>query len=303
MKDKKTLIVIIVLLGLTLPLGLVGTIKHFSIPQKEEVPENLEQKFIYQDNVYFYLEGSLLGTYECLNCALPETSVMEDEYHTNSYKGGQEELEPVVNSFYAIFKKGDKQVLYSIIGKRILAEYKSIKTYNTKANNMFVINETSAGYGVTFFELGKSSIPSEYDYIALPGHFEDGLLDATKFIVKKNNLWFILKEDKTSLNDAVSEEIVDFNDNYYITYDSGEYKIYDYDGNLHENILPKTNVYGVGKYLFIVNNRDLYIYEDIDDELVDYKNVGEYKEISFNKKSDGIEVIIDGKISETLALS
>lgn len=303
MKDKKTLIVIIVLLAITLPLGIVGTIKHFSIPQKEEVPENLNQEFIYQDHVYFYLEGSLLGTYACLNCSLPEATVIEDGYHTNSYKSGEESLEPVVNSFYAIFKKGDKEVLYSIISKRILAEYKSIKTYNAKANNMFVINETNSGYGVMFFELGKSSIPSEYDYIALPSHFEDGLLDATKFIVKKNNLWFIIKEDKTSLNDAISEEIVDFNDNYYITYVNGEYKIYDYDGVEHLNMLPKTNIYGVGKYLFILNNSDLYVYEDIDGDIKALDNVGEYKEIHFNKKSDGIEVIIDGKVSKTLALS
>lgn len=303
MKDKKTLIVIIVLLALTLPLGIVGTIKHFSIPKKEEVPENLNQEFIYQDHVYFYLEGSLLGTYACLNCSEPETTVLEDGYHTNSYKGGEEKLNPVVNSFYAIFKKGDKEVLYSIISKRILAEYKSIKTYNVNANNMFVINETNGGYGVMFFELGKSSIPSEYDYIALPSHFEDGLLDATKFIVKKNNLWFIIKEDKTSLNDAISEEIVDFNDNYYITYVNGEYKIYDYDGEEHLNMLPKTNIYGVGKYLFILNNSDLYVYEDIDRELVTYENIGEYEEIHFNKKSDGIEVVIDGKVSKTLALS
>ena len=46
MKDKKTLITIIVLLVIFLPIGLVGTIKHFSLPkQLDNGIENPNKEF------------------------------------------------------------------------------------------------------------------------------------------------------------------------------------------------------------------------------------------------------------------
>ena len=58
MKDKKTLITIIILLVVFLPLGLVGTIKHFSTSKTNvDVNSNPNKEFIYNGKVYFTVEA------------------------------------------------------------------------------------------------------------------------------------------------------------------------------------------------------------------------------------------------------
>ena len=75
MKDKKTLITIIILLVVFLPLGLVGTIKHFSTSKTNvDVNSNPNKEFIYNNKLYFYYENELLATYECSTC---NNSVMD----------------------------------------------------------------------------------------------------------------------------------------------------------------------------------------------------------------------------------
>ena len=156
--------------------------------------------------------------------------------------------------------------------------------------------------GITFLEIGKTSIPSEYDYIALPSHLINKKLDSSKFIAKQNDLWFILKDDGTLLHKAIKSEITDFNDNYYITYENG-YHIYDYDNVEYLSNLPKTNVYGVGEYLFIVNDKQVFIYKDVKSTMIKFMALPDYKDLYFSIEESGIDVIIDGNVTETLELS
>ena len=87
MKDKKTLITIIVLLVILLPMGVIGTIKNFSVPNKDEVvDDNPNKNFIYKNKLYFYLDGKLLSTYNCSNCDIANVEIDDDVYKTNYYK-------------------------------------------------------------------------------------------------------------------------------------------------------------------------------------------------------------------------
>lgn len=303
MKDKKTLITIIILLVVFLPLGLVGTIKHFSTSKTNvDVNSNPNKEFIYNGKVYFYFSGKLLSTYDCTTCSLANTIIDDKNYHTNYYKAGKDTLSGVINTFYSVFKEDDNNVLYNIASKSKVDEYKEIKNYNTEATSGFLINHKDSGWGITFFEIGKIAVPSEYDYIALPSHLINKKLDTSKFIAKQNSLWFILKDDGTALNNAIKSEITDFNDNYYVTYDNG-YHVFDYNGVEKLENLPKTNVYGVGKYIFVVNDKQLFIYDNCDEAMLKFVNLADYNELYFSVEENGIDVIIDGNVTETLELS
>ena len=115
-------------------------------------------------------------------------------------------------------------------------------------------------------------------------------------------MWFILKDDGTALNNAIKSEITDFNDNYYVTYDNG-YHVFDYNGVEKLENLPKTNVYGVGKYIFVVNDKQLFIYDNCDEAMLKFVNLADYNELYFSVEENGIDVIIDGNVTETLELS
>lgn len=304
MKDKKTLITIIVLLVIFLPLGALGTVKHFSVP-KENTPsgsDNPNKEFILNNKVYFYVGDKLSSTYECDECTIADTVINDKDYHTNYYKDGKEVLTGVINDYFSVFKKSNAYILYSVVGKSILDEYKEIKNYNVLSTNNFLITHKANGWGIVFLGLGKKAITNDYDYIAVPSHLNGSVLDASKFIVKKDNLWYIIKEDGTAVNNAINSEIVDFNDNYYVTYDNG-YHIYDYDNVEYLDGLTKTNVYGVGEYLFVVNDKQLLIYKDASAPLIKFVVLPEYKDLYFSVADEGINVIIDGNVTETLELS
>ena len=187
MKDKKTLITIIVLLVIFLPIGLFGTIKSFSTTKSDVKDDNPNKEFKYNNKLYFYYNDKLLSTYECSTCTLATSSIDDINYHTNYYKSDDKELAGVLNEYYGLFKENDNIILYNLVNNKKIDSYKSIKNYNIEATSKFAITEKSSGKGVIFFDLSNSPIPNIYEYITLPSHIIDNKLDTSKFIVKKDN--------------------------------------------------------------------------------------------------------------------
>lgn len=301
MNDKKTLITIIILLVISLPLGIIGTVKNFTVPSTTVKDDNLNKEFIYNNKLYFYLDNKLLSTYACGDCSLAEYIINDNMYHTNYYKSGKNEVSGTINNYFGIFKENRSMSLYNLVGGKVVDKYKSIKDYRINSSNNFLITEKMNGFGVTFLDLAHKSIPNDYDYIALPSHLVKGVLDATNFIVKKNSVWSLLNEDGTIIEDFTME-LVDYSTNYYILYD-GIYHVVDKNENEYLTNLEKTNVYGVGKYVFVLSNNQLFIYEDLNSAPVLGRLLPSYDNIYFNKVDDGIEIIIDEKVYETLELS
>lgn len=301
MNDKKTLITIIVLLVIVFPLGIIGTVKNFTVPSTKVVDDNLNKEFIYNNKLYFYLNDKLVSTYACNNCSLAEYKIDDNNYHTNYYNAGVKKVSGTLNNYFGLFKKGDNILLYNLVGSKVVDEYNSIKDYRVNSSNNFLITKKDTGFGVTFIDLAHKTIPNNYDYIAVPSHLVNGVLDATNFIVKKDNLWLLLNEDGT-INKEFTTEIVDYSNNYYILYD-GLYHIVDSNDTEYLTALEKTNVYGVDKYIFVLSNNQLFVYEDLNNVPVLGKVLPSYQNIYFNKVDNGIEINIDGKIYETLELS
>ena len=196
MKDKKTLITIIVLLVIFLPMALFGTIKSFSTTKPDVKDDNPNKEFKYNNKLYFYYNDKLLSTYECSTCTLATSSIDDINYHTNYYKSDDKELAGVLNEYYGLFKEKDNIILYNLVNNKKIDSYKSIKNYNIEATSKFAITEKSSGKGVIFFDLSNSPIPNVYEYITLPSHIIDNKLDTSKFIVKKDNMWSVISANK-----------------------------------------------------------------------------------------------------------
>lgn len=302
MKDKKTLITIIVLLVIFLPIGVFGTIKSFSTTKPDVKDDNPNKEFKYNNKLYFYYNDKLLSTYECSSCTLASSSIDDINYHTNYYKSENNELASVINEYYGLFKENDNIILYNLVNSKKIDAYKSIKNYNIDATSKFAITEKSNGMGVIFFDLSSSPIPNEYEYISLPAHIIDNKLDTSKFIVKKDNMWSIISANKEVDVAPIIDEIVDFNDNYYITYANDTYHVYDRNNIEYLENLPKTNVYGVGKYIFVLNNNQLFIYENCLSPVIKIMELPNYNSIYFYQNNNKIDIMIDGNLQETLEL-
>ena len=302
MKDKKTLITIIVLLVIFLPIGLFGTIKSFSTTKSDVKDDNPNKEFKYNNKLYFYYNDKLLSTYECSTCTLASSSIDDINYHTNYYKSDDKELASVLNEYYGLFKENDNIILYNLVNNKKIDSYKSIKNYNIEATSKFAITEKSSGKGVIFFDLSNSPIPNVYEYITLPSHIIDNKLDTSKFIVKKDNMWSVISANKKVDVAPIIDEIVDFNDSYYITFANNTYHIYDRNNIEYLENLPKTNVHGVGKYIFVLNNNQLFIYENCLSPVIKIMELPNYNSIYFYQNNNKIDIMIDENLHETLEL-
>lgn len=280
----------------------MATIKSFSTTKSDVKDDNPNKEFKYNNKLYFYYNDKLLSTYECSTCTLASSSIDDINYHTNYYKSDDKELASVLNEYYGLFKENDNIILYNLVNNKKIDSYKSIKNYNIEATSKFSITEKSSGKGVIFFDLSNSPIPNVYEYITLPSHIIDNKLDTSKFIVKKDNMWSVISANKKVDVAPIIDEIVDFNDSYYITFANNTYHIYDRNNIEYLENLPKTNVYGVGKYIFVLNNNQLFIYENCLSPVIKIMELPNYNSIYFYQNNNKIDIMIDENLHETLEL-
>lgn len=303
MPDKKTLITIIVLLVITIPLSLLGTINHFQ-NKNNEANDNPNKEFIYNNKVYFYKDNNLISYYECQTKCERAVGIIDDtDYHTNYFKNGTNELPSELNDTWGMFKDNNLINLYNITGKSIVVSYDAVKNYGVEHLNNILIVKKDEKWGVPDLNSTGKGIKIEYDYIALPAHIINGKLDTTNFIVKKENEWNIMNMNgEVKITPAINNEIVDFNDKYYVTYDD-KYHIYDYNNNEYLQNFTKDIVYATSKYIIIELSNSLYVFNDCNGTWVDKIELTNNGDKYFNETDKGIEIIIDNEVYQSIALS
>lgn len=302
MYDKLTSKIIIVLLVIFIPLSIIGLLNHKE-DSLQTIDENPNKEVFYNNKVYFYQGDELLGTYICQNCKKTETVIDDSNYHTNYYKYGTDELSTVQNSILAIFNEGDKIEFYNIVSQKKVMEFDAIKTYNIANNNNLYFGKIENFWQIMEInEAGaKSVINDSFDYIAIPNHIENNILNSDKLIVKKNNNWEILDIINKESIISNSYEIVDFNEYYYIVYNNG-YQIHDYNNiEILPNII-KSYVATVNDYLFIISNSNtLFIYKENNITNYETMTLPEYTEIDFINSAEGIKIMLDKNLYQTIA--
>lgn len=303
MEDKKTLITIIVLLAICLPAAIYGT--YLSATRVDDgneiIDDNPNHDLLYNNKVYFYYNDKLLATYECPECSETTTSIDDTAFHTNYYKDGDREFPTVLNEAVAIIHQNNAEYVYSIALGRTISNFKSIKDYNVSHTSPVLIAKSGDYWGVVSItsEALVPIIDYRYEYISIPSHIIDGKLETSKFIAKLNDFWYILNSDGTSDYPAFRSEVVDFNDNYYITFDNA-YHIYDYNNTEFLTNTPKDIVYATTNYILIISDDTLTVYDNVATSAIQTISLPSYTSIVFNEIETGVDILIDGNSYQTI---
>ena len=268
MRDKRySLIVIILLLVIFLPLTVLGYIYK----ENNKVEENPNHEFFYEGKLWFYDENdTYISKYECLNkvCELAKSSIDDEDESINYYKEGEEDTLNIISNSYAFIQDGDLIKLYDINHGRTIVDYLKVKNYSTTlSDNIYILENKNNLWGVLYIkDVINEVIPFEYEFIGLKNEIDsNNYLLANKYIVKKDN-WYLLDSSNKKLSSEFENTIVDYNDKYIVTYNDNQYKLYSYQ---KEEYLANQNI---DKYLFenkyigIINDNILYIYNDLNNE-------------------------------------
>ncbi len=301
--NKSTLYTIIVLLVITLPLAVYGTILHVQSAPTEEEKENPNHEFHYKNKLYFYKQnGELQATYNCSSesCGYVKTSIDDDEYGINYYKDGQKEELVYDQGNYVLIEDGLKIMLFDKNLAKEIVVYDKIKDYHTDLANNLLIVKSEDKWGVLAIDTLQNIIPYNYDFIGLANKVTDDVLQTNRFIVFEKTRWYLFDENGESLTQGITEPIVDYNDKYLIT---AQKEIYDYSSN---QITPNINydaVYIVDNYVILMNNNLLLVFNDLNEPYIGRGTVGTYNNITFKVNENVLEVYTDGSQGTTIDLN
>ena len=307
MTDKKTFITLIVLLSLSVCAAVIGTYWSFNRKSEDNVliDDNPTKEFIYNNKAYFYYNNTLLATYDCPNCSKVVTSIDDTNYHTNYFHNRTYELPAVLNSNVALINENGSNYVFSIALGRTLNSFTYLKDYRVEHTEPILIANNGNYWGVLTItdDALLLSIEYQYDYIAIPAHLVDGKLSTLKLIAKSGDSWYILNNDGTSDYPAFNHEIIDFNDNYYVTYEYGLYHVYDYNNQEYLTNIMKYGIYAAGDYIFVLNSdNSLSVYYDCNANELERLSIPTYETIYFNETDAGLELYLDGNLYQTLEL-
>lgn len=291
MKTKTySLVIIIILLCIFVPLTIFG----YVYKKNNTFEENPNHDFYFQGKLYFYNENNeLVNKYTCNNaiCELAKSSTEDnDKYKINYYKDGNMLNIPITQGGFAFIQDGDLVYLYNYISDLTLHGYTTINNYNTGINDSLFIVKDNDNYGVLkVSENVDIVIPFEYSFIGLKNKInENNNIDASTFIVNKNNSWYLIDREVNDLSVKLNNPIIDYNNKYIITY-SDNYQIYDYNGNEYTLDMKINDYILEDNYIGIINNKKLYIYKDLNDSYIKEFDIKTNKDnIKFKMENDRI---------------
>ena len=175
MKNKITLVVILVLLICFISLGTYGYIVKLNT-LKEEIPENINKEFKFYGSLYFYDNEELLGTYKCNydTCDYASTMIDDNNYSLNYYKEATEEKVELINKRYAFINDSktnnkDEIILYDVINQNVVSTLSGIKNYSIGIDNDYIIVRNHENKWGVMKMSGNAGliIDYQYDFIGL----------------------------------------------------------------------------------------------------------------------------------------
>lgn len=312
LNKKSVLITIIVLLSVFAPLTIVGLLAKGNVSPLEENPNH---ETFYQGYMYFYdSSDKFLSKYECVTevCEYTSSTIDDTEYDGfNYYKDGSEKSVSLIENRYTFITDGSLIYLYAANTGTTLQTYKALKTYSTSIeNNTYIVQNDKGVWGA--LSLGQALgpvLPFEYSFIGLINDVNaDGTLNADKFVVKKDNSWYLVRSDSGEVDyvtEALNRPIIDYND-YYIFTKNGEMDnihIYNYKGEEYLKELVIKEYIKVSDYTGIITDHILYLYKDFGTSAIrTYELTDGFKDVQLELKNNQIMIKINDKIVETVAL-
>lgn len=307
MKNKSVFITIVVLLCIFAPLTIIGFLNKRNISPLEENPNH---DTYYKGYMWFYdEEDNFLSKYECATetCVFANSVIDDDTYGINYYKEGKQQEIKIDGNKYALITDGALVNLYSIISGSILQSYESIKNYNINLeNNTYIIQNSEGVWGALIIgDSLKSILPFEYSFIGLKNELkDDNTLSTSKFIVSKDQKWFIVDNNNSALTGYIDDPIVDYTNEYIFSKNNDKVRIYSYD---NYEYLPDYNIKNYileDKYIGIITDSFLLIYENLGNKYIKSIALTDNNgDIDLEKNNNILDIKINGEIKESIELS
>ncbi len=278
LKDKKSLIAIIVLLALFFPPTFFASLKK--IKEHKNKPDN--QK-IQEGYLYFNDNDLYLGKYKCKipGCSLARTS--EDSYFINSFKNGNKTNLGIIDSKYVFINDLNKILLYSINLENEITSFQEVKFYNSNLENNLLLTSKDGKWGAISLSNFSVVIKHDYDFLGLANRLNEvGELKTDILIARKNDKFMLINDKEEVLTAEFSILIYDFDDKHVIL-KSNNYKVFDYEGNEIFDNLTIVDIYLLDDKYIVLDNENIYIFENYGITLFEKKSKEE--EISVIKDS------------------
>lgn len=305
--NKKVLITMLVLLGIFLPLTIIGLLGRKNISPLEENPKH---EIYYDGYVWFYdSNNKFLSKYECMTelCEYTNTTINDDTYGINYYKDGTKNQTSLMYDKFAFITDGAVIHLYSADTGKSLQTYKEIKNYKTTIeNDAYIIKNSDDVWGVIKFSGGIGAmLPFEYSFIGLKNELnEDGTLKADKFIVMKDTKWYIVDGNNNAVSGYVDDPIIDYNNEYIFSKNNGKVRIYGYENFEYLTTYDIKNYILEDKYIGIVTDKFVLVYEHLGSKpLKSISLTNPNSSVELEKQDNKINVKIDGEIKQSIELS
>ncbi len=271
MKNKPTLIVIILLLCLFIPVTLYGTYLKF-IKQDSDI---VKEQIVYAESYYDELDN-LIDTKK---------------------DGTRTFIEPfnILNKEYIFTNKNNLVYLESKIDGIKLNDYQAIKFYNTYLENNILFVKKNNKWGIIDLNNMVQLVPNEYDYLGLINKEKDGVLLSNIIIGLKDGFYNLY-----SLSDTFSKLSPDFKDTIY-TYNENQkiivtkkqdlYYLYDFNGNNLLNYYEIKDISITNNFVAIKDtNNILYIFDRVPSVPVYAEFTEEQGNIKLEEQNDILKV-------------
>ncbi len=280
MKNKPTLIAIIVLLVIFVPLSIYTT--YLKLFKAEELPDTKTQEVTsYLDDIDKFVDIKTDGQ---------RTSI-------GTFK--------IANKDYTFVLKDNTVYLHSIADNLNILDYQAIKFYNSYIENNLLIVKRDNKWGIINLNSLQPVVKPEYDYLGLIDDEKDGVLNTNTFIGLKNNFYSLYK-----LGDSFKKVSSDFKDIIYtynnnqkviITINNDRYKVYDFNGNnLLENYeITKAAI--TNNYLAIIDSQNnLYLFNRVPGLPFENYSVKDVSKLKLKESANTLEIYLNDNLYKNI---
>lgn len=280
MKNKPTLIAIIVLLVIFVPISIYTT--YLKLFKAEELPDTKTQEVTsYLDDIDKFVDIKTDGQ---------RTSI-------GTFK--------IANKDYTFVLKDNTVYLHSIADNLNILDYQAIKFYNSYIENNLLIVKRDNKWGIINLNSLQPVVKPEYDYLGLIDDEKDGVLNTNTFIGLKNNFYSLYK-----LGDSFKKVSSDFKDIIYtynnnqkviITINNDRYKVYDFNGNnLLENYeITKAAI--TNNYLAIIDSQNnLYLFNRVPGLPFENYSVKDVSKLKLKESANTLEIYLNDNLYKNI---
>ncbi len=303
-RNKKVpIIVYSLLLVIILPLtGLSIYFHNLGYGIGKERDRNVNKLFKFEGKLYFYEEGTLVGTYTCKseNCDYAMETMDDSNYNLDYYEDNTiDQIRGLINHRYAFITDNNVSMLYDALDGVVVGEFNAIKNYTIGlANNRFIVMSPDNLWGVIDLNgnFPNLIISYQYNYIGVKkvlDETENTALASNYYLAYDGTNWKIINSSDTIMSVDFSESINSYDDNSIITLTNNIYKIYDYN---QRRILDFDYKYAqyVGKLLLLIDfSNKVYLYDKSSGTMLDKGNIMDVSSLEIKEDKD---IYYDGEL-------